>query len=433
MQEKPQIRIQINSRLLPILVALLLVMQVIDPFRGWMILLGALGGAWLISYLWALSLARGLGLTREMRFGWAQVGDRVQERFTLVNVNPAPCIWVEIIDHSTMPGYRAGRVTGVGGQSTNRWYAEGQCTRRGLYTLGPTSLQTGDPLGIYTISLHYAECADLMVTPPVLPLPTIDVAPGGRAQEGRPRPNAPERTVNAASVRDYSPEDSLRWIHWPTSARRDSLFVRLFDSTPSSDWWIILDANRSCQVGEGQDSTLEHGVILSASLSNQGLQAGRGVGLVANGAELVWRPPKRGDHHRQEILRALALLKAGEKPLGDLLARLPPNFGRRHSLVIITADVSGDWADSLLAFMRRGVVPTVLLLDPISFGGEEDGNVLGALLSEVGIAHTIITQDLLNRSEAEPGRQGHWEWRISATGRALPIRQPRDTAWRSLS
>ena len=433
MQEKLRAQISINTRLLPVLVALLIVMQLIDPYRGWMILLGGLGGAWLISYLWALSLARGLKLTREMRFGWAQVGDKLQERFTLVNEALASGVWVEIIDHSTMPGYRASRVTGVGAQSTNRWYAEGRCTRRGLYTLGPTSLQTGDPLGIYTVELHYPECADLMITPPILPLPSIEVAPGGRAQEGRPRPNAPERTVNAAGVRGYSPGDSLRYVHWPTSARRDSLYVRLFDSTPSSDWWIILDADRSTQVGEGQDSTMEHGVILSASLSNQGLQAGREVGLVANGAELTWCPPRGGDHHRQAILRALALLEAGENPLGEFLARLPPHFGRMNSLIIITADVSGGWLDSLLAFVRRGVVPTVLLLDPISFGGDEKPDMLSALLSDVGIAHSIITRDLFNRPEAEPGRQGHWEWRVSATGRALPVHQPRDTAWKRLS
>ena len=178
---------------------------------------------------------------------------------------------------------------------------------------------------------------------------------------------------------------------------------------------------------------MEHGVILSASLSNQGLQAGREVGLVANGAELTWCPPRGGDHHRQEILRALALLEAGENPLGEFLARMPPHFGRMNSLIIITADVSGGWLDSLLAFVRRGVVPTVLLLDPISFGGDEKPDMLSALLSEVGIAHSIITRDLFNRPEAEPGRQGHWEWRVSATGRALPVRQPRDTAWKRLS
>jgi hypothetical protein len=118
--------------------------------------------------------------------------------------------------------------------------------------------------------------------------------------------------------------------------------------------------------------------------------------------------------------------------LDDLLARMPSNFGQRQSLVIITADVSGKWVDPLLTYMRRGVVPTVLLLEPASFGGLEDCSVLATLLTEVGVAHTIITQDLLNRPEAEPGRQGHWEWRTSATGRALPIRRPQDTAWRGL-
>jgi uncharacterized protein (DUF58 family) len=239
--------------------------------------------------------------------------------------------------------------------------------------------------------------------------------------------------VNASSVRDYLPGDSLRWIHWPTSARRDSLFVRLFDSTPSSDWWIILDAHGAAQVGEGQDSTMEHAIILSASLANQGLQAGREVGLVAYGEELVWCPPRGSENQRQGILRALALLEPGRRSLGDLLARMPPHFGRMSSLIIITPDVDGDWVDSLLAFLHRGIVPTVLMFDPVSFGGGGDASRLDLILSNVGAAHTLITRDLLNRPEASPGRRGHWEWRTSATGRAVPIRRPRDTAWKRLS
>jgi uncharacterized protein (DUF58 family) len=433
MQEKTTPQIQLNTRILPFLVFLLLVMQLIDPYRGWVVLLVGLGGAWLISYLWARSLAGGLKLTREMRFGWAQVGDRLQERFTATNQGWAPAVWIEIIDHSTMPDYRVSRVTGVGSQSENRWYSEGYCTRRGLFTLGPTGLRTGDPLGLYTVRLHYPERADLMVTPPVLPLPPIEVAPGGRAEEGRSRPIAPERTVIAAGVRDYQPGDSLRWIHWPTSARRDLLYVRLFDNLPAGDWWIVLDMNRSVQLGEGGDSTEEHGVILSASLASQGLQAGRQVGLVANGAELAWCPPGSGEIQQQEILRALAVLEAGERPLGELLARMPPHFGRMSSLIIITPDVEGLWVDALIPLLRRGVVPTVLLLDPPSFGGTGSAANLAPLLSSVGAAHVVVTRQLLDRPEARPGRQGRWEWRVSATGRAVPVRRPVDMAWKKLS
>jgi uncharacterized protein (DUF58 family) len=411
----------------------LLVLQLIAPYRGWVILLIGLGGGWLISYLWARSLARGLRLTREMRFGWVQVGDRLEERFTLVNRGWAPGLWVEIVDHTNMPDYRASRVTGVGSQSDNRWHTQGVCNRRGLFTLGPTSLHTADPFGLYTVTLHYPDSATLTVVPPILPLPAIEVAPGGRAGEGRPRANAPERTVSAFSVREYVRGDSTRWIHWRTSAHHDSLFVRLFDGTPAGDWWIFLDADRSVQAGQGYASTEEHGVILAASLADRGLRAGRAVGLVAHGPELVWLPPQGGNGQRWSILRALALLSPGTRPLGELLIRARPSFGQRTSLVVITPAVHGQWVETLWPLLRRGVVPTVLVLDPASFGGTGDAGGLVALLSDLGVTRYVITRDLLDRPESRPGRHGQWEWRISPLGRAVSARRPGDLAWKVLS
>ena len=93
------VRLELKARYLPSLVGLLFLLQLLVPFKGWMILLIGLGGAWLVSYYWARSLARGLELVREMRYGWAQVGDQLQERFTLSNRGWAPASWVAILDH----------------------------------------------------------------------------------------------------------------------------------------------------------------------------------------------------------------------------------------------------------------------------------------------------------------------------------------------
>jgi uncharacterized protein (DUF58 family) len=433
MPSVPKGRLQLNTRLLPVLVALLLSLQIVAPDRTWLILLVGLGGAWLISYLWARSLARGLHLVREMRFGWAQVGDRLEERFTLINRAWVPALWVEVIDHTTMPGYQAGRVTGAGNKSQTRWHTQGTCTQRGLFTLGPTSLQTGDPFGLYTVTWHYPDSANVMVTPPILPLPSIEVAPGGRAGEGRPRANAPERTVSAASVRPYVRGDSVRWIHWRITAHQDSLFVRLLDGTPAGDWWIVLDLDQAVQAGEGQASTEEHGVILAASLADRGLRLGRNVGLVAHGQDLIWLPPQAGDGQRWAILRALALARTGSGSLAELLARALSRFGQGTSLVIITPSGAGAWVEALWPLLRRGAVPSVLLLDPISFGGTGDVYGSAALLSELGITRHIISRELLDRPEARPGQAGHWEWRVSPLGRAVAVRRPRDLGWKVLS
>ncbi|GAB4547820.1 MAG: hypothetical protein Kow0063_42600 [Anaerolineae bacterium] len=433
MRQDPEPCLHLNSRLLPLLVGLLLVLHMIEPYRVWRILLIGLGGAWLLSYVWARSLARGLRLRREMRFGWAQVGDRLEERFTLVNNGHLPGLWVEIVDYTTMPDYRASRVTAVGGKSHTRWHTQGVCTRRGLFTLGPTALRTGDPFGFYTVELSYPDSTTLMVTPPLLSLPTIEVAPGGRAGEGRPRANAPERTVSVASVRDYIEGDELRWIHWPTSARRDSFFVRLFDGTPAGDWWIFLDLDRAVQAGQGQASTEEHGVILAASLADQGLRLGRAVGLVTYGEELVWLPPQGGDGQRWAILRALALAHTGSCPLAELLGRVRPRFGERTSLILITPDPGHHWIEALWPLLRRGAIPTVLLLDPASFGGDGHAGGTATLLSTLGITCYVITQDLLDRPEARPGRQGQYEWRVSPLGRVVTTRRPQELAWKVLS
>jgi uncharacterized protein (DUF58 family) len=424
--------LRLNAWLLPVLVVLLLVAQLLAPYKGWFALLIGLGGALLIGFLWARSLTRNLRLTREMRYGWAQVGDQLAERFTLVNAGHFPALWVEVVDHSTVPGYHIGWATGVGADSSVRRHREAVCNRRGLFTLGPTTMLTSDPFGIFSVSIHYPTMLPFMVLPPVVPLPAIQVSPGGRAGEGRPRPNAPDRTVSASGVRDYVPGDSMRWVHWPTSARQSALFVRLFDGTPASDWWIFLDLERRVQVGEEQDSTEEHGVILAASLADRGLRLRRAVGLAVHGQELVWLPPQGGDNHRLELLRALALVSPGTCSLAELLTRTKSSLGQHASLIIVTPALGSEWVEALVPLLRRGAVPTVLLLDPVSFGGKGDARETAALLADLKVAHYVVGRELLDQPEVRPDQQARQEWRITATGRAIPIRR-HDMAWKVIS
>jgi uncharacterized protein (DUF58 family) len=426
-------KVHLNIRILPILCMLLAILYFVDAYRGWSILLIAFGGLWLINRYWARNLAEGLSLRREMRFGWAQVGDRLEERFTLTNEARLPALWVEVIDATNLPGYGANQVRSVSGLSEARWQTEGVCMHRGLYVLGPTTIKTSDPFGIYTVTVHDPSSATLMVMPPVVPLPPIQVAPGGRAGEGSPRVNAPERTVSTASVREYVPGDSLRWIHWPTSVRRDELFVRVFEGSPAGDWWIILDLDKNVQIGDDEDSTQEHGIILTASLADLGMRTGHSVGLLTHGEELVWLPPRMSDEHNWQILRSLALIEPGERSLAELLDLARPTLGRNTSLIVITPSVDGPWVEALLAMRRQGVVPTVMIFDPETFGGVGNLPALKDYLAGLGINHEVISRELLERREARPGQSGHWEWRVTPLGRAMPSLAPEDLSWRDLN
>jgi len=39
--------------------------------------------------------------------------------------------------------------------------------------------------------------------------------------------------------------------------------------------------------------------------------------------------------------------------------------------------------------------------------------------------------DLLDKPQARPGHEGEWQWRITGTGKAIPVRAARED-WRGL-
>jgi len=173
----------------------------------------------------------------------------------------------------------------------------------------------------------------------------------------------------------------------------------------------------------------------------------RAVGLVAEGEDLVWMTPAEGDGQRWEILKSLALVNRGDRPLAEVLSRVGNSLGRNASLVIITPSTDTAWVEALVPLVRQGAVPTVMLLDPDSFGESEvlsgfdtfgGAHAMDAVeigLQNLGITYYKLDKDVLNRPEARPGRQGQWEWRVSGTGKAIAIKrdESQPVEWRTLA
>ncbi len=427
-------RMKLNSVLFPLVTVAVLIFQVLDPSTIWKALLVAFGGAWLIAWVWARALKNNLRIMREIRSDWAQVGDTLEEQFTLINDSIFPAAWVEVQDHSTLQNYSALRATGAGSNETNTWHTSGVCTHRGVYTIGGTTLQSGDPLGIYTVEVDQPESSTLVVMPPVIPLPAIEVMPGGWAGDGRSRSNSLEQTVNVLNVHEHQQGEPLKMIHWPTTARRGKLYTRVLDSSPSSDWWIVLDADAEVQAGYDWESTIELGVILAASLTARGMQTRHSVGLLSNGmnhAQNVWLKPQSNEPHRLQIMRSLAMLQPGTLPLAELLERAAPALGQRASLILITPSIKTDWLSPLTRLWWKGISPTVLLMDPSTFGAKQYADSLADVLTGMGIPRFVLGRDLLQGSEANPTLRQN-EWRIMPTGKAVATRPQNDINWRRL-
>jgi len=389
----PQKRIRLRRILVPVLIGVLTLLQIFSPAPAILYVLCVLLGTFGVSYYWAVQLRDHVSIERERRYGWAQVGDVIEERFTLANEAPVPVLWAEIQDHSTLPGYTATRVAAADAHGHTRWSTEGFCQRRGVFTLGPLEIDTSDPFHIFSVHIRYPYHESFTVYPTVSALPRIELPRGVSGGASRAHYPTYHLTTDAASVRPYIPGDALNRIHWRSTAHRGDIHVKEFDLEPSGDLWIILDLQHAVQLGKGQQSTEEYAVTLAASLAHRVLQENRAVGLVAFDTSRTMVRPVRGQSQLWHILRTLADVSSDATwPLEQVLREVAPTLGRGMTAAVITSSQDPAWAAGMLLLKHYGIAPMAILLDRASFGGEGDARTMASLLGEQGVPSHIVTR-----------------------------------------
>jgi len=92
------------------LIVLVIIIFVLSQLNQWSVLdkvFFALVGILAIAMLWSRFSLVGLALTRDTRTDRAQVGQPLVERVRIENRSKLSKLWVEVIDHSDLPGHRS--------------------------------------------------------------------------------------------------------------------------------------------------------------------------------------------------------------------------------------------------------------------------------------------------------------------------------------
>jgi uncharacterized protein (DUF58 family) len=371
------------------------------------------------SYLWAWSNLRGLRVERETFTQRSQVGDEARERITIRNLWGFPKLWVQLLDHSDMPSHGTGFVTYLPAHERRRWSARTLCTMRGKFRLGPATLISGDPFGIFRLERSVPGSNEVLVYPRTTALPGFSLPsaelPGGQDVRSR----AFHVTPNVSTIREYQPGDSFNRIHWRSTARLNQMMVKEFELDPTAEVYLVLDMQERVQqilaptrAGRGDrplneqriaESTEEYGVQTAASIARHLLEQNRMLGLISWGQHREVIPAERESRQLFKILEALAVLRAhGAQPLAEVLAAESVRFGRNCTLVIITPSLDERWAVSLQHLLYRGARAVVVLVEPQSFGGWRDSLAVQARLAELRVPTYVYAQ---GQSLAEALRQ----------------------------
>jgi uncharacterized protein (DUF58 family) len=354
-----------------------------------------------LSYVWTALLLVSWGMSRLALHGVtsrrsartlrSQVGQIFEERFEIHNDSRWPCLWVEVRDHTPLPGSRGSHVlTMIGGRESRTYLSRTRLVERGVFPLGPTELISGDLFGLFPVHRLIPSQDSLLVYPMMVDVVSFPnppgLLPGGEALRRR----TPQITSNASGVREYAPGDPLNRIHWVSTARRDRLIVKEFELDPLAEVWIFLDAARSVHSAKPYvppefdprdfwrkrfqfqlpPSSLEYSVTIAASLARYYLSRGRSVGLVTAGTSLQILPSDRGGRQLGKILETLSMLRAETTlPLQGLIEAQARHMPRGSTAVIITPSASNVVYQTADLLMRRGMRPVVVLLDGLTFGG----------------------------------------------------------------
>src|SRR5262245_18709112 len=102
-----------------------------------------LGAILALAFLWTWLNIRKVQIVRQTRARRAQVGQYSEERFVVRYLSRIPKLWIEVRDHSTLPGHHASRVVNsLPGKRQRGWQVRTYARRRGRYTLGPVTIAT---------------------------------------------------------------------------------------------------------------------------------------------------------------------------------------------------------------------------------------------------------------------------------------------------
>jgi hypothetical protein len=138
-------------------------------------------------------------------------------------------------------------------------------SRRAVLVVGPVRSVRDDPLSLMRRQVTWAKEQELFVHPRTVQL---DEAASGylRDLEGTPSSDLSSSDIAFHALRDYSPGDDRRHVHWRTTARTGKLMVRQFEETRRSHVVVALDNLAEHYASEDE---FELAVSVAASISAQ--------------------------------------------------------------------------------------------------------------------------------------------------------------------
>ena len=241
---------------------------------------------------------------------------------------------------------------------------------RGRYLLHGATLEIGDPFGLAHSVVHVGRADTVLVYPRVSELDGLFTdagSPGG--DHGR---LLLHRTsgYDLHSIREFQHGESLRRVHWRSTAKQGRLMVKEMEDTPRDEAAVVLDCDPGAVAGAPPDSSFDAQVRAAASLLHRLVESGQRSSLVLHGRLRRRLRLGAGGATWPAALAELATVVAdATRPLQELLGEPGGGGIDAVSVFVVTAAMTAVLAERLLQLHGSQRRVAVVWVDAASFAG----------------------------------------------------------------
>jgi uncharacterized protein (DUF58 family) len=176
--------------------------------------------------------------------------------------------------------------------------------------------------------------------------------------------------LDFADLREYQPEDDIRYIDWNVTARMNTPYVRQYVEDREITAWFLLDISPSVDFGSLRSHKRAMLIDLVTTLARLLTRHGNRVGAVLYGSKIERTIPARGG--RMHVLRLtndlLKQPRLPKAPFTDLTPLIESGLHtiKRRSLIFVISDFISvpGWERPLRLLSQRHDVLAVRLWDP---------------------------------------------------------------------
>jgi uncharacterized protein (DUF58 family) len=263
---------------------------------------------------------------------------------------------------------------------------------RGRFLLSDARLVLGDHLGLESVTRQVDAGGLAVVVHPRLAEVETLFSDGGRfGADGRRLLLRRPSGFDLHSVREYAQGESLRRVHWPSTARTGQLMVKELEDSPRETVSVLLDCDPAGVAGAPPYWSFDAAVRAAGSIVRYYAIRGRKATLVTTARDGVALPVTTADG---DLPTALGVLAAVEP---DALFGLAPWLRQEQTratnageLVVVTANLEPGALDVILATATRRLV-AVVWVDAPSYAGRPTRSATGLLrLSASGIPVAVV-------------------------------------------